>query len=223
MAMRVFSVTPEQKGSNTVLANSLYDSVVDWTEFYCSNTSSIAKRYNEFIDRFPDDHDDDIYVFVHDDVRINCSDWTERVISAVDVYDVVGLAGIRRCQLKEPALWHLMGSRDDYRGAVAHPVTNKDKDSNYMITSFGPMPDRVTLIDGVFIATTRKVLNEVRFSEDNPARFHYYDLDFCLGCNKKGFTVGVWDIPIIHMSHGLSETSGEFEKGQEWFLNKWTK
>lgn len=192
-------------------------------DFCKNNDLPISVRYNQFVDRYKDDSDDTIYVFLHDDVKINCQDWASRVVSALRNYDVIGLAGIKHCQIKEPALWHLMGERQDYRGAVAHPITNKEEESQYMITSFGPMPDRVTLVDGVFLATTKRILNTVRFSEDNPARFHYYDLDFCLECNKNKFTVGVWDIPIIHLSHGLTNANNEFERGQEWFINKWTK
>jgi hypothetical protein len=40
-------------------------------------------------------------------------------------------------------------------------------------------------------------------------------------CHKAGFKVGVGDILVTHNSPGLESFNEEFNKGQEWFLNKW--
>jgi hypothetical protein len=187
-----------------------------------SNTKSICAVYNNFIDKNTDCQDDTAIVFVHDDVYINCKDLHSKIEEGFKTYDVLGVAGTLNAQIKEPCLWHIMGEKQYHRGAAAHPI-NKEPGSlePYYITSFGPMPSRALLIDGVFMAVKPSVLKKARFDETNPARFHYYDLDFSLECNKNQFKIGVWDIPIIHMSPGLTNPDGEWKKGQDWFMNKW--
>lgn len=193
--------------------------------FAFNNSQSICKVYNEKIASLLHQPrpDDDFVVFVHDDVQINidCGDLIRRLEAAFNIYDVVGIAGIKNAKITFPALWHLMSDPGDRRGAVSTPI-ERGTTSPYHITSFGPMPDRVSLIDGVFMATTIKVIKQVKFDESNPARFHFYDLDFSLQCNANKFKVGVWDIPIIHQSPGLSSVSDEWKAGQEWFIKKWS-
>ena len=112
-----------------------------------------------------------------------------------------------------------MGEKTDLRGCVAHG----EKD-NYFYTSFGPTPSRAILIDGVLIGINlNKLPMEVKWDESYPSRFHYYDLDFCLECNRNKVKIGVVDIPIIHQSPGLSNPTEEFYKGREYFINKWKK
>ena len=91
------------------------------------------------------------------------------------------------------------------------------------MTSFGPYPHRAILLDGVFLAIKREVFKKVRFDEDCPSKFHFYDLDYTMASHKAGFRNGVSDIYITHESPGLTNFSDEFNEGQEWFLNKWKK
>ena len=213
------------KGDKKTLLSKSVEKLTGLTELheFKSNTKSICTVYNDFIDKNIDNYQDDTaIVFVHDDVYINCKDLHSKLEEGFKTYDVIGVAGTLNAQIKEPCLWHIMGNKQDHRGAAAHPV-NREPGSlePYYITSFGPMPSRALLIDGVFMAVKPKVLKNTRFDETNPARFHYYDLDFSLECNKNQFKIGVWDIPIIHMSPGLSNPDEEWRKGQDWFMKKW--
>ena len=161
----------------------------------------------------------DICMFIHDDVFINCRDLLHRLDNYGKMYTVFGLAGASTCKVKEPALWHLMSERKDQRGNVAHGHSNQ-----YQYTSFGPIPGRVLVIDGVFIGINiRNLPTNVKFDESYPSKFHYYDLDFSLECNKNNVKIGVVDIPIIHSSPGLTNPNKEFYEGQKYFINKWKK
>ena len=75
-------------------------------------------------------------------------------------------------------------------------------------------------MDGVFMAISRKVFKKIKFDESCPSKFHFYDLDYSLTAHKAGFKVGVSDVYITHASPGLKEFTKEFNKGQEWFLQK---
>ena len=196
----------------------LVDGVVYPTHYEEYNTKSLQECYNSFL-RDARSNSIDIVVFVHDDVFINTSDLRTRLVNASEKFSVFGLAGATTCKIGNPALWHLMSKREDQRGAVAH-----GKEASYQYTSFGPLPSRCLLIDGVFIGIDIKTLPDtVKFDESYPSKFHYYDLDFCLECNKEGVIMGIVDIPIIHTSPGLTNPNNEFYKGQEYFIKKWKK
>lgn len=183
-----------------------------------NNTESLQKVYNSFL-AYARDNEYNYLVLVHDDVVINCSDFEHRIVNSAEKYDVFGLAGTTSCNLNSPCLWHLMGEKTDLRGCVAHGEKN-----NYFYTSFGPIPSRAILIDGVLIGINlNKLPMEVKWDESYPSRFHYYDLDFCLECNRNKVKIGVVDIPIIHQSPGLSNPTEEFYRGREYFINKWKK
>ena len=182
-----------------------------------NNTQAIAKVYNRAID-FAIENNFDYMVLAHDDIIIE-SEIEDRLAELFETYDMVGVAGGNNCKLQEPALWHLMcggfGS-GNLHGAVAH---GNEKEKS--MTGFGTYAKRVTLIDGVFMAMKRSVFEKVRFDEECPAKFHFYDLDFCLAANKQKIKIGVGDIHITHASPGLQSFTEEFNKGQKWFLNKW--
>ena len=181
------------------------------------NTNALAKCYNKAID-FAIEEDVDNLILVHDDVILeNYS--TERLDNLMQKFDVVGVAGTTQVKLQSPALWHIMGGgfgSGNLHGAVAHG----DGKTKHM-TAFGPYPKRVVLLDGVFLAISKKVFKKIRFDESCPAKWHFYDLDYNMQCHKAGFKLGVGDILITHQSPGLSDVTQEFKDGSEWFLNKW--
>ena len=183
-----------------------------------NNTESLPKLYNKAIDLALKEKKDYL-VLCHDDVIIE-SDITYKLPDILrSEFDIIGVAGATECKLQEPALWHLMGgglNSGKLHGAVAHGNAQQKA-----MTSFGPYPQRVILLDGVFLAIHRRVFERVRFDETNPAGFHFYDLDYSLSCHKAGFKLGVSDIMITHASPGLREFTPEFLEGQKWFLEKW--
>ena len=181
------------------------------------NKQSLHKVYNKAID-FALQEDVERLVLVHDDVILES--YSERKLDKLfKKFDVIGCAGTTEVNLKLPALWHLMGGgfgSGNLHGAVAHG----DEERKHM-TAFGEYPKRVVLLDGVFLAIHRRVFEKIRFDEDCPSKWHFYDLDYSMQCHKAGFKLGVGDILITHNSPGLTSFTDEFNKGQEWFLDKW--
>ena len=190
---KIYSATKGKK-EDSLLYKSLSIDYYDIPTLYKeNNTQSLQKTYNEFLDDAYD-NDVDIACFIHDDVFVSC-------------------------KVKEPALWHLMSGREDHRGNVAH-----GDQTSYSYTSFGPLPSRALVLDGVFLGININKFNKkARFDETYPSQFHYYDIDFCLECNKNGIIMGVVDIPIIHSSPGLTDPNKQFYEGQKYFINKWKK
>lgn len=180
------------------------------------NKKSLFKVYNQFIDEALA-RDTDWIVLMHDDIELEVTDVCERILNTG--YDVVGVAGTTKAELKSPALWHLMGGGfqgGNLRGAVAHGSSRE-----LHMTGFGPYPARCIMIDGVFMAISRKVFEQIKFDESCPSKFHFYDLSYSMECHLAGFKVGVGNIPLIHSSPGLREFTDEWKAGEKWFLEKY--
>tara|TARA_R110001599_G_scaffold276070_1_gene477334 strand:+ start:1588 stop:2241 length:654 start_codon:yes stop_codon:yes gene_type:complete len=203
------------KGSrkDTLLFKTNTEEDIFFKEF---NKESLQKVYNKAID-FAIKENLEYIVLVHDDVILENLD-KSKLEENFKNFDLFGVAGTSEVKLQSPALWHIMGgglNSNNLHGAVAHIHDGKKS-----MTSFGPYPSRVLMVDGVFLAISRKVFKKIRFDESCPSKFHFYDLDYSLSAHKAGFKVGVSDVYITHASPGLREFTKEFNKGQEWFLQK---
>ena len=215
--IKIYAATKGKKEDTPLHKSFKYGESIN-IDFNENNKESLQKCYNAFLEDARR-NGVDIAAFIHDDVFLNTDDLRTRLIRSTNSYTVFGLAGATSCKIGNPALWHLMSERKDQRGCVAHGSSEQ-----YHYTSFGPIPSRCLLIDGVFIGINIKELPPtVKFDESYPSRFHYYDLDFSLECNKNGVKIGVVDIPIIHSSPGLTNPDKEFYDGQQYFIDKWTK
>jgi len=175
-----------------------------------ANTQSLAKVYNEFLDDAIK-KDLDYIIFTHDDVWIE-HDFRLNLQESFNSFDVVGVAGCSKAEITSPALWHLMG-RGHLHGAVAHKYGNSKA-----MTSFGIYPHRVVIIDGVFIALNKKAIKSVRFDEQCPSKWHFYDLCFSARCLQNNLKIGVSDIIITHESHGLREFTDEWKMGEQYYM-----
>lgn len=193
-------------------------------EFVTGNKKHLCTVYNEKIKTAI--HARYTYIaFVHGDVWLNCTmdNLKQNIIKYNTMYDVFGLAGAKKLTIPSTLsqttmpLWHLMG-RDNLHGCVAHGQFDK-----FGYTSYGPVPEQVVMIDGVFISINLAKLGNVRFDENIPSKFHFYDLCFSLDCSLAKKKVGVGDLPIIHESPGLKNITPEWIAGANYFINKYSK
>lgn len=196
------------------LADSLIELKLDeFSHVKLNNTRGLAKVYNEFLDTAIKEKFDYV-IFVHDDVHLE-HDPRPKLEKLFQEFDIIGVAGCSKAEIKSPALWHLMG-QGNLHGAVAH----KHADKKYM-TSFGAYPQRVVMIDGVFMAFNRKAIETVRFDENCPSKFHFYDLNLCTRALQKGLKIGVGDIIITHESPGLREFTEDWKAGEKYYLEQY--
>lgn len=204
------------KRDETLLYQTKSDDVeVFFKEF---NKDPLQKVYNKAID-FAIQENMDHIVLCHDDIILENFDY-EKLKTHFETYDVLGVAGASEITVQEPALWHLMGGGmgGNLHGAVAH--INGTKKS---MTAFGHYPQQCLIMDGVFLAISRKAFKKIRFDESCPAGFHFYDLAYTLDASLAGFKCGVVDAYITHASPGLRSFTKDWKEGQEWFLNKYEK
>jgi len=180
-----------------------------------NNRQGLAKVYNEFLDLAIKEKFEYV-MFIHDDVHLE-HDPRPKLEKLFQEFDIVGVAGCSKAEIKSPALWHLMG-QGHLHGAVAHG----NADRKHM-TSFGVYPHRVVMIDGVFMAFNRKAIETVRFDEDCPSNFHGYDILMSLDACNKGLKIGVGDVMITHESPGLQEFTDDWKAGNDYVIQKYGK
>jgi len=196
------------------------DGVIEFARIENKKNESLAVIYNRFLTK---QYQDYVVIFVHDDVLISEPLLKEKALDAAmrhDIFGVAGSTGSITLHTDRPALWHLIG--ETLAGCVFHynvDATNIYKD--YFPTFFGRSiyEENATLIDGLFIGVNveRLLTTGVRFDEECPSKFHYYDLLLCLNAKTANLNIGIYPFMIIHKSHGLTNPDGEFLKGERYF------
>lgn len=213
--MVICSATKQKYPEDTLLYQSLCDMNLDGefdVDIATENTHGLAKVYNVFLDQALKD-DRDCVILVHDDVYLEHNP-IPKLEKLFDDYDLVGVAGCSRAEIKSPALWHLMGN-GNLHGAVAH-----SHGIQKFMTSFGVYPHRAVMIDGVFMAFNRKAIEQLRFDEDCPSDWHFYDLILSQRALELGLKIGVGDVMITHASPGLREFTDDWKRGECYYLSK---
>jgi GT2 family glycosyltransferase len=174
------------------------------------NKDGLPHVYNKFIN---ESYANKRVIFVHDDVLIEDLFWEEKLNLAFDKYDIVGLAGAKKCDLSSNApAWHLMAKPEDYLGEVAHGHQGKT-----WTTIFGPTNGRTLTLDGLFIAVNinNLITTGVRFDEN--FQFHHYDITFCLRANQNKLKMGITPIKVTHFGLGDSMNTPEWHQSAEKF------
>lgn len=174
-------------------------------KFITENTRGLPHVYNDhFTKKIANKHD--IVVFCHDDLYIDDLKLRGKLYKSmfVDKYDIVGIAGAGTCSISEDkhTLWHLMSERNTWSGTMYHPA-GKDT-AAVMSSTYGPVPQRCLVLDGVFLAVNIKRARETGWRFNENFDFHHYDIASCLDANDKQMIMGTSMIHAVHDSPGLS-------------------
>jgi GT2 family glycosyltransferase len=166
----------------------------------------------------------DILVFMHDDVWIDDYFFADRIIDGLNTYDVLGVAGNRRCSPQQPG-WAFVDvdpetkfkwdKKENLSGSIAHGKTPFGP-----VSLFGPAPADCELLDGAFLAVRKSRLNQLGVLFDARFDFHFYDMDFCRSARSKGLRLTTWPICLTHQSIGGYGTPN-WIKSYDIYLNKW--
>lgn len=225
--IKIVSVSTKLNQKETLIGNSVekylnqYPDIMEF-EFVKSNTNSLASVYNKYLNQ---QHKDYILIFMHDDVYLADNDFIEKCYEAIKSYDIFGVAGGAgglNIEKNKPALWHLISNkRVGFAGHFAEEKIDliKPYKTTCWVTNFGESPSKANLIDGVFLGiNVEKVLQKnIMFDEACPAKFHFYDLLFCVRAKKEKLSLGVFPFYIFHASHGLKNYNQEFIEGDKYF------
>lgn len=185
---------------------------------FFENRRGLGVCYNEAIDKA--ETDEEILVFVHDDVTIADFFWVDKLLLGLSKFDVIGLAGNRRRVARQPA-WAFVDDKFtwDDRANLSGIVGHGDS-FPCNIDVYGDVFQPLKLMDGVLLAAKKKtfVKNGVRFDEQ--FKFHFYDMDICRQFDEKNVTMAAAPMGVIHRSGGAFG-GPEWRAGYETYLEKW--
>jgi tetratricopeptide (TPR) repeat protein/GT2 family glycosyltransferase len=150
-----------------------------------------------------------IIVFSHDDIEILTPDFALRLKRHLASHHVVGACGASRLV---SGYW--MGVSWPYmHGLVAHhypeDLDDQEKAGKFRVMVLDTLGDDATglmqVLDGMFIAARREVVERCPFDEERFDGFHMYDLDFTFSAYLAGYDVAVFrDITMVHYTYASS-------------------
>lgn len=186
------------------------------------NQAGLPEVYNKVL---ADDAVQGVVVFLHDDVWLSDHLLLDKLRVALKRFDVVGIAGNTRRVANQPA-W-LYSHKDPAKGFVWDSAflsgeIEHGRPGKSGRSVFGPTPRACELLDGVFIAVRKDMVERSAVRFDEQFRFHFYDLDFCRSARQAGLSLGTWPIDIIHESAG-SFGSESWSQGLAQYFGKWKK
>ena len=192
---------------------------------------SLAQKYNIGIERIIQREGDQEgwIVFQHDDARALMSlQRIEESLAEIPEDAVqVGVAGATKVPALSPGFWwHGLGTQTFAgSGRVEHVIPAEDKvnGGKRIMSVYGPYPNRVAALDGVWTAVDYKTLVEqdLRYDAETFDGYHYYDADFSTQIRSKGWKLYVCDVVISHDSGGESMRNASFAIAQNKFIKKW--
>jgi len=174
-------------------------------------TMSLPEIYNKGLK----ESENDIVVFMHDDVIIQSTNLTPKIVKMFDKhpdYGIIGIAGTT--DLTNGKWWEI---RKSMYGKVGHTKDGKIWMNKYNNESFVDNLKDVVCVDGVFFMVHKKRI-QFPFDEDFKG-FHFYDIPFCILNYKASVKIGLTTkIEITHKSIG--ETNEQWEKNKLQFEEK---
>lgn len=193
------------------------------TRLFYDNSRGLPECYNEAIDEISDD--EEILLFMHDDVFLTDFFWISRVLAALKLFSLIGVAGNKRRVPRQPA-WafsHIhptekklqWDDRENLSGIVGHGDGFPCR-----LSMYGPAEQACMLLDGAFLGARRGSFtrNGIRF--DERFKFHFYDMDICRQFDKAGLKMGTASVSLIHQSAGHFG-SPQWNEGYHQYLQKW--
>jgi hypothetical protein len=159
----------------------------------------------------------DIVVFMHDDLIIETTNVTQKLVNLFDRfpdYGIIGVAGTDN--LKNGVWWEI---QESMQGQVRHLHEGRIHRSNYSGT-FGEGLKQVVIVDGLFFAVCKSRIR-YNFDQEFPG-FHFYDLPFCINNHLRGVKIGVTTkILVTHKSVGI--VNDQWVKNRMFFEAKYGK
>lgn len=187
---------------------------------FCNNTRGLPELYNQVIDE-PGAGQDDILVFVHDDVWLLDFYLPYRLSEGLAAFEIIGVAGNRRRLNRQPA-WIFKDmdfTVEEARFLSGVVACGKTWPPETLIQHGAPR-QAVRMLDGMFLAARRSTFFERELRFDTRFDFHFYDLDLCRQAEQKGVSMGTWDISVVHQSEG-GYANQTFTTLFEKYTEKW--
>jgi hypothetical protein len=154
----------------------------------------------------------DIVVFMHDDLILETSNMTPKIVNLFDKHPEYGIIGIAGTDKLTSGRW--WDNRENMFGVVGHIHEGKRHVNHYSKGVFNDVLKDVVIVDGLFFMV-RKSLLKKEFNEQFEG-FHFYDISFCVENQLEGVKIGLTTkFGVTHKSVGM--TNKQWEKNKLLF------
>ena len=154
----------------------------------------------------------DIVVFMHDDLILETSNMTPKIVKLFEKHPEYGIIGIVGTDKLTSGMW--WQNRENMFGVVGHIHEGKRHVNHYSKGVFNDVLKDVVIVDGLFFMV-RKSLLKKDFNEEFKG-FHFYDISFCVENQFEGVKIGLTTkFGVTHKSVGI--TNKQWEKNKLLF------
>ena len=154
----------------------------------------------------------DIVVFMHDDLILETSNMTPKIVKLFEKHPEYGIIGIAGTDKLTSGMW--WQNRENMFGVVGHIHEGKRHVNHYSKGVFNDVLKDVVIVDGLFFMV-RKSLLKKEFNEQFNG-FHFYDISFCVENQFEGVKIGLTTkFGVTHKSVGI--TNKQWEKNKLLF------
>lgn len=154
----------------------------------------------------------DIVVFMHDDLILETSNMTPKIIKMFEKHSDYGIIGIAGTDKLTSGMW--WQNRDNMFGVVGHIHQGKRHVNKYSKGVFNDVLKDVVVVDGLFFIVNKNQIKK-EFNEEFNG-FHFYDISFCVENHLEGVKIGLTTkFGVTHKSIG--ETNKKWEKNKLFF------
>ena len=151
----------------------------------------------------------DIVVFMHDDLILETSNITPKIVKLFEKHPEYGIIGVAGTDKLTSGVW--WESRENMFGVVGHLHGNKRHVNHYSKGIFNDVLKDVVVVDGLFIMVHKNRIKK-EFNEEFGG-FHFYDISFCVDNLLEGVKIGLTTkISLTHKSIGMPNKQWEKNK-----------
>jgi hypothetical protein len=156
--------------------------------------------------------ENDIVVFMHDDLILETSNMTPKIVKMFEKHTDYGIIGIAGTDNLTSGVW--WQNRDNMFGIVGHIHQGKRHVNKYSKGVFNDVLKNVVVVDGLFFIVHKNRIKK-EFNEQFDG-FHFYDISFCVENHLEGVKVGLTTkFEVTHKSIG--EVNKKWEKNKLLF------
>jgi len=151
----------------------------------------------------------DIVIFMHDDLILETSNMTPKIVKLFEKHSEYGIIGIAGTDKLTSGMW--WQNRENMFGVVGHLHEGKRHVNHYSKGVFNDVLKDVVIVDGLFFIV-RKSLIKKEFNEQYEG-FHFYDISFCVENHLENVKIGLTTkFGVTHKSVGMTNKKWEKNK-----------
>jgi hypothetical protein len=185
---------------------------------FFKDSRGLSACYNQAIDE--EAHEDELLVFVHDDVYILDFFWSDKLLSGSKRFEVLGVIGNKSRWARQASFAFIDEKLTwDHPSNICGAFASGDG-FPCVLNLAGQFFQPVKLLDGMLLAAKKKTFTRSGVRFDDRFKFHFYDMDICRQFEAKNISMTAIPLSVIHASPG-SFGSEDWRRGYRLYLEKW--